>query len=148
MTRRKQFEFGAIAMLAAAFFISMPARVAAEKSETFVSYEIAAVRIDGNPPPEWNLYHLAHGKFNEVVLLEWGKRVIRLDERLKEARELKAESVTRKKGSIVWAVNDSATTVLASDEWIYRDVGNVQRLHLVLTSENHDVDIELPHYAK
>ncbi len=135
-------------MLNVAFLLWMPARVAAAKSETFVSYEIAAVRIDGNPPPEWNLYHLAHGKFNEVVVLEWGKRIIRLDERLKEAREIKAESVTRKKGSLSWTVDDSASTVLPTSDWIYRDVGNVQRLHLSLTAESHEIEIDLPHFAK
>jgi hypothetical protein len=148
MAGRKHFGLFAFVILSAAFVLWTPARVDAAKSETFVSYSIAAVRIDGNPPPEWNLYHLAHGRFNEVVLLEWGKRIIRLDEHLKEARELKPDSVTRKKGSVTWAVDNSAATVLPSDEWIYRDVGNVQRLHLVLTAETHDIEIDLPHYAK
>jgi hypothetical protein len=148
MSRRKHSGFFTIAILSAAIAICMPARVVAAKSESFVSYAIAAVRIDGNPPPEWNLYHLAHGKFNEIVILEWGRRIIRLDEHLKEAREIKAESVTRKKGSITWTVDDSASKVLPSDEWIYRDVGNVQRLHLVLTAESHEIEIDLPHFAK
>ena len=148
MARRKQFVILALAILSAIVLVCIPARLSAAKSETFVPYAIAAVRIDGEPPPEWNLYHESHGKFNELVLLEWGKRFLRLDVHLKEAREIKTDSVKRSKSSVSWTVDDAASAVLPSGEWIYRDVGNVQRLHLALTAEGHEIEIDLPHYSK
>ncbi len=148
MTARKQRAIATFAVLAAAIMIGLPGRVSARGSETFVSYTIAAVQVDGDPPKEWNLYHEEHTKFNEVVLLQWGKRYLRLDSRAKEVRELKPESVTQKKNSVVWAGDDATSTILPSSDWIFRDAGNVQRLHVVLTAESHTIEVDLPHYSK
>jgi hypothetical protein len=147
MSTRKQFALAAVVVLTAAFLSWMPAQVLASGNKTFVPYGIAAVRIDGNPPKEWNLYYESHGK-TEVVLLEWGNRFMLLDAKLKEARDLKPDSVTRKKGSVTWNGNNSATTILPSDDWVFRDVGNAKRMHLKLTAESHEIEIDLPQYRK
>ncbi len=148
MITRKQFALATFAILAATITGWMPEQVAASGRETFVAYSVSAVRIDGDPPKEWNLYHETGRKTNEVVLLEWGERFLRIDAHLKEVRELKADSITRKKESISWTGDNSATTVLPSSDWVFRDVGSAQRLHLMLTTESHEIEIDLPKYAK
>ncbi len=134
-------------ILTAASTGGMPPRVSASGTKSFVSYGIAAVRIDGNPPKEWNLYYESHGKA-EIVLLEWGNRFLLLDASLKLARELKPESVRHNKNSVTWNGDISATTILPSDDWVFRDVGNAKRMHLMLTAESHEIEINLPQYKK
>jgi hypothetical protein len=148
MISRKQFVLGGIAALIAATAGWLPAPVSAGGTVTFVPYELAAVRIDGDPPKEWSLYHASRNKTNEVVLLEWGKRFIRLDVHLKEALEIKADAVTREKNSVIWNGDNSAATILPSGEWTFRDGTLVQRLHLALTAESHEIDIDLPKTGK
>jgi hypothetical protein len=82
------------------------------------------------------------------VLLEWGKRFIRLDVRQKEALEIKADAVTHEKNSVVWNGDYSTTTNLPSDEWTLRDGALVQRLHVTLSAESHQIDIDLPKSGK
>jgi hypothetical protein len=144
MSTKKKIALAGFVTIVVAIMISSPARVAAAGTITFVSYDVAAVRIDDDPPKEWGLYREAHGRTHEVLLLEWGKRLLILDAHLKEARELKPDSVTRKKNSITWNGDLSTTTVLPSADWIFRDVGPAQRMHVVLTAEGHEIEMELP----
>jgi hypothetical protein len=85
---------------------------------------------------------------NRFVLLEWGKRFIRLEVKFREAKEIKPESITKEKNSVVWTGDDSTMTLLPSGEWTLRDGRLVQRLHLVLTAESHEIDIDLPSDGK
>jgi hypothetical protein len=148
MILKKQILGGAIAVLTAVMLSWMPLRVSAAGSETFVAYKISAVRVDGDPPKEWSLYHEARDKMNRFVLLEWGKRFIRLEVKFREAKEIKPESITKEKNSVVWTGDDSTMTLLPSGEWTLRDGRLVQRLHLVLTAESHEIDIDLPSDGK
>jgi hypothetical protein len=148
MTASKKFLIGAIAGITAAVFGWIPAQVSAAGSETFVAYSISAARVDGDPPKEWSLYREAHAKANEIVLFEWDKRFLRLDIRYKEVREIRPETVTRNKESITWPGDVSATKMLPSDDWTFREGTVVKRLHLKLTAESHEIDIDLPTNGK
>ena len=141
---KKQIVVATFFLIVAAIFMSTPARVGAAGKETFVSYDVAAVRIDDDPPQEWGLYRLEHDKTKGVLLLEWGKRFLLLNAHLKEARELKPDSITRNKKSMAWNGDLSTTMVLPTSDWIFRDVGAAQRFHLILTAEGHDIEMNLP----
>ncbi len=148
MINRKQSVLAAIAVFAGAMMILACAQLRAAGNVTFVTYGYAALRIDGDPPKVWNLYHEPKGKSNELVLLEWGKRFIRLDVKSKEALEIRPDSITREKNSVVWSGDDSTTKVLPSGEWTFREGRAVQRLHVMLTAESHEIDIDLPTTGK
>jgi hypothetical protein len=148
MITRSQIVLGAIVAVIATIIFWTPIRILAGGSETFVAYSISAARVDGDPPKEWGLYREAHAKSNEIVLFEWDKRLLRLDIHYKEVREIKPDGVTRGKESITWPGDISATTMLPSDDWTFREGTVVRRLHLTLTSESHEIDIDLPTNGK
>jgi hypothetical protein len=144
MKIKTRITFAVLVAMAVVIMISSPARISAAGKVTFVSYDVAAVRIDDDPPQDWGLYRQEHEKTKGVLLLEWGKRLLVLNAHLKEARELKPDSITRHKKSITWNGDLSTTTILQSSDWIFRDVGAAQRLHLILTAEGHDIEMNLP----
>lgn len=112
---------------------------------TWISFRASILRIDDEPPKEWNLYRDSRSRNDEVLLLQWGKRFLRLDTKAQEAREMDPRSFTQEKGKLTSPAGDKSGKVLPTAEWIVRDAGSAWRIYFELTEENHKVDINLPH---
>jgi hypothetical protein len=112
---------------------------------TWVQYRAILMRIDDESPKEWNIWRDAHSKKDEILLIQWNKRYLRINTKLQEVREIDPQTVTHGEKSVTSPADDSAAKVLPSDDWILRDVGSADRIYFELTAENHKVDINIPH---
>jgi hypothetical protein len=112
---------------------------------TWEAYPKAILRIDGEPPKVWGLYHSTKGKKDEVILLLWNKRYLMLNTHLKEVEELDPQTIVYKTRNLESPNDDKTATLLPSSDWIVRDVGSAFRIRTILTEEKHEIEINLPH---
>lgn len=142
-----------VKLACAAVICSMPGllftvQTQAGDTATWVPLLAPILRIDGDPPKDWNLYKGRWDRDDKIVLLQWGKRYLRVDTHAQEVRELDPSSVTKQKNKLQTPSDVKSAKVLAASDWIVRDAGAVWRIHFVLTDENHDVDINIPNAAR
>jgi hypothetical protein len=134
----------ALLLMTVLIFLSAT-QISAADNITWEAYDKAILRIDGDPPKIWGLYHSTHGKQNEVILLLWDKRFLKLNTRFKEVQELDPLSIVHKSKRLESPSDDKAATILPSTEWILRDVGSAYRIRFILNEEKHEIEINLPH---
>lgn len=133
------------ALVVAVLAMALAAHVRAAETITWASFQASILRVDDEPPKDWNLYRDTRAKGDDVLLLQWGKRYVRLNTRLKEAREMDPQSFTHKSNKLTSPADDGSGKILATAGWIVRDVGSASRVYFELTDENHKIDINLPH---
>ena len=133
------------ALLVAMIVFGAVTRTYAAETIIWETYATAILRIDGDPPKIWGLFHSTRGKKDEVLLLMWGKRYIKIDTHQKEVRELDPGTITHQKDKLLSPTADPTSKVLQSNEWILRDVGSAYRIRMILTGESHEIEINLPH---
>ena len=132
-------------LLALAIMILVAPQIHAADTISWVQYRAIFMRIDDESPKEWNIWRDAHSKKDQVLLIQWNKRYLRLNTKLQEVREVDPQTVTHKDNSATSPADDSSAKVLPSEGWILRDVGSADRIYFELTAENHKVDINIPH---
>ena len=133
------------AILALTLVIFFTPRARAADTITWVQFRAIFMRVDDESPKEWNVWRDAHSKKDEVLLIQWNKRYLRVNSKLQEVRDIDPQSVKHADKSVTSPADDSSAKVLATDGWIIRDVGSADRIYFELTSENHRVDINNPH---
>jgi hypothetical protein len=134
-----------ISLLALTVTILVLPRIHAADAITWVQFRAILMRVDDESPKEWNIWHDAHSKKDEVLLIQWNKRYLRVNTKLQEVREIDPQTVTHKNKSVTSPADDSSTKILPTDGWILRDVGIADRIYFELTTESHKVDINIPH---
>jgi hypothetical protein len=139
----KFVAYGSLVALTISILL-MP-RIHAADTITWVQFRAILMRIDDESPKEWNIWRDAHAKKDEILLIQWNKRYLRLNTKLQEVREIDPQSVTHGEKSVTSPADDSSARVLPSDGWILRDVGSADRIYFELTAENHKIDINIPH---
>jgi hypothetical protein len=102
------------------------------------------LRINDEPPKDWSVYR--EGKKTNALILQVADRLLLIDVKDHNVREIDAKSVTRKEDSIVTPSKNVPGKVIASSGWLLRDVGPALRIHFELESESHIVDLELPQW--
>ena len=132
-------------LLALALAIFFAPRLHAADTITWVQFRAIFMRIDDESPKEWNIWRDAHSKKDEVLLIQWNKRYLRLNTRLQEVREIDPQTVDHRNKSVTSPSDVNSATILPTDGWILRDVGSADRIYFELTAENHRVDINIPH---
>jgi hypothetical protein len=132
-------------ILALALAILAAPIILAADTISWVQYRAIFMRVDDESPKEWTVWRDAHSKKDEVLLIQWNKRYLRVNTKLQEVREIDPQTVTHKDNSATSPADDSSAKVLPSDGWILRDVGSADRIYFELTAENHKVDINIPH---
>lgn len=132
-------------LLAALMFFASGILTHAADTITWEAYAKAILRIDGDPPKVWGLYHSTKGKKDEVLLLLWNKRYLMLNTHDKQVKELDPQTITYKTHRLESPNDDKTATVLPSSDWIVRDVGSAFRIRTILTEEKHEIEINLPH---
>jgi hypothetical protein len=132
-------------MFALALGIFLAAHAHAADAITWVQFRAVLMRVDDDSPKEWNLWRDAHSKKDEMLLMQWNKRYLRINTKLQEVREIDPQSLIHKDKSVVSPSDDSSAKILATDGWILRDVGTADRIYFELTGEGHKVDINIPH---
>jgi hypothetical protein len=132
-------------MLALTLAIFGAAQLRAAETITWVQFRAIFMRVDDDSPKEWNVWRDAHSKKDEVLLVQWNKRYLRVNSKLQEVREIDPQTVKHGDKSVTSPADDSSAKILATDGWIIRDVGSADRIYFELTGENHKVDINIPH---
>ena len=112
---------------------------------TWVQFRAIFMRVDDDSPKEWNVWRDAHSKKDEMLLVQWNKRYLRINTKLQEVREIDPQTLVHKDKSVVSPSDDSSAKILATDGWILRDVGTADRIYFELTTEGHKIDINIPH---
>jgi hypothetical protein len=133
------------AMSALTLTIFGAARLRAADTITWVQFRAIFMRVDDESPKEWNVWRDAHSKKNEVLLIQWNKRYLRVNSKSQEVREIDPKTVTHEGKSAASPADDSSARILPTDGWIIRDVGSADRIYFELTGENHRIDINIPH---
>jgi hypothetical protein len=133
------------ASIALALGIFGAARMAGADTITWVQFRAIFMRVDDDSPKEWNIWRDAHSKKDEVLLIQWNKRYLRVNSKLQEVREIDPQTVKHEGKSVTSPADDSSAKVLPTDGWVLRDVGSADRIYFELTAENHKVDINIPH---
>ena len=144
-TNDRGYAGASAALLVFAIAIFATPLMRAADTISWVQYRAIFMRVDDESPKEWNIWRDAHSKKDEVLLIQWNKRYLRVNTRLQEIREINPQTVTHKDNSATSPADDSSARVLPSDGWILRDVGSADRIYFELTAENHKVDINIPH---
>jgi hypothetical protein len=132
-------------LLVFAISIFVTPRIHAAATISWVQYRAIFMRIDDESPKEWNIWRDAHSKKDEVLLLQWNKRYLRINTKLQEVRDIDPQTITHKDNSATSPADDSSAKVLPTDGWILRDVGSADRIYFELTAESHRIDINIPH---
>ena len=132
-------------LVATTMGISATARIPAADTITWVQFRAVLLRVDDESPKEWNLWRDAHSKKDEILLMQWNKRYLRINTKLQQVREIDPQTVVHKDKSVVSPTDDSSAKILPTDGWILRDVGTADRIYFELTGESHNVDINIPH---
>jgi hypothetical protein len=125
--------------------ILFSSRLRAADTITWVQFRAILMRVDDESAKEWNIWRDAHAKKDEILLVQWNKRYLRLNTKLQQVREIDPQTVTHNQKSVTSPADDSTAKVLPSDNWILRDVGSADRIYFELTAENHKIDINIPH---
>ena len=134
-----------VSLLALTIAILIAPPIHSADTITWVQYRAIFMRIDDDSVKEWNIWRDAHSKKDEILLIQWNKRYLRINTKRQEVREIDPQSVTRGEKSVTSPADDSTAKVLPSDDWILRDVGSADRIYFELTAENHKIDINIPH---
>jgi hypothetical protein len=140
---RKLASSASLLILIAAIFIAP--RLRAADTITWVQFRAIFMRVDDDSAKEWNVWRDAKSKKDEILLIQWNKRYLRINTKLQEVREIDPQTITHGEKSVTSPADDSAAKVLPSDGWILRDVGSADRIYFELTAENHKIDINIPH---
>jgi hypothetical protein len=125
--------------------IIFAAQAPAAEMVTWAPYKASILRVDDQPPKVWNIYYDTHSKENQILLVQWGNRYLRVDSKTQEVREMDAQSLTHKNDKLTSPSNDSSGKILPSTGWIARNVGSAWRVYFELTDEHHTIDINLPY---
>jgi hypothetical protein len=112
---------------------------------TWAPYKASILRIDDSPPKVWNIYRDTRAKSDDILLLEWGTRYLRLNTKAKEVREMDPQLFTHKNDKLTSSADDVPGKILPTAGWVVRNVGSAARVYFELTEENHKVDINLPY---
>lgn len=102
------------------------------------------LRVNDSPPKDWSVYR--EGKKTNALILRIDERLLLIDVKAHQVRELDAKAATAKDDSVTTQAKNPPGKVIASSGWLLRDVGPALRIHFEIESESHNFDLELPQW--
>ena len=116
----------------------------AAPTATWKPFVSAILRIDDQPPKEWNVYR--EGKKAENVLLQVGQRYFLIQLRAQKVFELNAATIKQNRDELIVTNERVDAKDLPISDWNVKDVGPVLRVTYKLTMEGRVVLLELPQW--
>lgn len=104
----------------------------------------AILRVNDQPPKEWNVFR--EGKKTDALILQIEQRFLLIEIRGQRVRDLDIATLKHTEDSVKTDAKDPQGKVLATSDWIFRDIGPALRIHFQLTAESRTVDLELPQW--
>ncbi|HET9400408.1 MAG TPA: hypothetical protein VFO34_05615 [Candidatus Acidoferrales bacterium] len=146
MKIRSRFAFRVAVRAGAAALVLAAASAGTFAGSTAVwkAFDNAILRIDDQPPKEWNVYR--EGKKTENVLLQVGQRYFFIQLRAQKVFELNAATIKQNRDDLIVPNERPDAKELAISDWNVKDVGPVLRVTYKLTMEGRVVLLELPQW--
>lgn len=126
------------------FAICLAFVASAAPTATWKPFDNAILRIDDQPPKEWNVYR--EGKKTENVLLQVGQRYFYIQLRAQKVFELNAATIKQNRDDLIVPNERGDAKELPISDWNVKDVGPVLRVTYKLTMEGRVVLLELPQW--
>lgn len=103
----------------------------------------AFLHVNDQPVKEWDVFQIE--KKNDRFLVQIGERFLLIEPQEKRVFELAPAAVTHSGSNVLWDPADRPEKPLASSEWLVRDVGEAYRIKVRLDTEDHALDLQIPH---
>ncbi len=103
----------------------------------------ALFRVNDAPVKEWGVYQT--GKKRDPLLLQMNNRFLLIKIHDREVFEVDPAKVQHKTDELLWDPSDHPAQPLATTDWDAGDTEAVYRIRAKISSEDHLLDIELPH---
>lgn len=135
---------GVLCAVLAALASVLAANAVAGSTATWKPFATAILRIDDQPPKEWNVYR--EGKKTENVLLQVGQRYFFVQIRGQKVFELNSATIKQNHDDLIVPNERPGARELPISEWNVKDVGPVLRITFKFTMEGRVVVLELPQW--
>ncbi len=120
------------------------ATFAADKAILWKVSDQALLRVDDHPVKgDWNIYQA--GKKANPLLLQMGPRFLLVDGRERQIFEIDPAKIAHRGAELAWDPADHSAKALETSDWIVRDVGLAYKISARLVTENHLMDLQIPH---
>ena len=120
------------------------AAFAADKAVLWKISDQALLRVDDHPVKgDWNIYQA--GKKANPLLLQMGTRFLLVDGRERQIFEIDPAKIAHRGAELSWDPADHPAKALETSDWIVRDVGLAYKISARLVTENHLMDLQIPH---
>jgi hypothetical protein len=120
------------------------AAFAADKAVLWKISDQALLRVDDHPVKgDWNIYQA--GKKANPLLLQIGPRFLLVDGRERQIFEIDPAKIAHRGAELAWDPADHPAKALETSDWIVRDVGLAYKISARLVTENHLMDLQIPH---
>ena len=120
------------------------AAFAADKAVLWKISDQALLRVDDHPVKgDWNIYQA--GKKANPLLLQMGTRFLLVDGRERQIFEIDPAKIAHRGAGLSWDPADHPAKALETSDWIVRDVGLAYKISARLVTENHLMDLQIPH---
>jgi hypothetical protein len=120
------------------------AAFAADKAVLWKVSDQALLRVDDHPVKgDWNIYQ--EGKKTNPLLLQMGMRFLLVDGRERQIFEIDSASIAHHGAELSWDPANHPAKALETSDWIVRDVGLAYKISARLVTENHLMDLQIPH---
>ena len=134
----------ALVLLAILAHTQRTAAFAADKAVLWKISDQALLRVDDHPVKgDWNIYQA--GKKANPLLLQMGTRFLLVDGRERQIFEIDPAKIAHRGAELSWDPADHPAKALETSDWIVRDVGLAYKISARLVTENHLMDLQIPH---
>ncbi len=103
----------------------------------------AQLKLDGRPVRSWNVYRVE--KKNNLILVQLGRRYLRLDTKERTVYELQPSELEAHGKDFQTHESAGQRKLVPSSDWVDRDVGTAQLVRVKLQDYGHVLEVQLPH---
>ena len=136
---------GRLAVTCAVIALALPApRAFADKAVAWKSMD-ALFRMDDHPVADWALYQTGKGMDPDPVLLSLNGRFLFIQRREHRIYEIPPDKIEHRGEELWWDPADRPAKPLQTTDWNDKDIGVGWRIVVRLVTENHLLDMQLPH---
>jgi len=122
--------------------LSLAGNTLATERITWKPVVAAVLKIDGQPAKLWNVYQAE--KKRHLILVQLGRRFLKLDTRAHEVYELGPDQLERKGRELRTKNDEKLDKPLLSADWVVRDAGRARLVRVRLSDEGRILEVQLP----
>jgi len=105
----------------------------------------AQVKLDGKPPLSWNVYQTDKKKEQHLVLILLGHRYLAIDLKAKVVYQVFPQDLRAQGKDFESDDLFKKERLLPTNDWVLRDVGPAEMIHVTLGDYGRTLELMLPH---